>query len=152
MRVQDLLGVGKRAIESLADNRKVLGHLLVIDEVVRLLVVLAYFLIERGIADRSHSADAQLGECSPLGNAEELSWCQHCVEWSWRGGGLERRGKEDEAKLSNTVPSLSRGWKAFARKAGQLLFQSEPSRTQQLSIGERRTLDEGQGRQKITSS
>lgn len=143
MRVQDLLGEGKRAIESLADNRKVLGHLLVVDEVVRLLVVLAYFLVERGIADSSHSADAQLGESSPLGNTEELSWCQHCVEWSWRGGGLERRGKE-EAKLSNTVPSLSRGWKART-------FQSEPSRTQQLSIGEGARWTRG-GNAEITSS
>lgn len=40
MRVEDLLGEGKGAVESRAHNGEVLGHLLVVDEAVLLEVVL----------------------------------------------------------------------------------------------------------------
>jgi hypothetical protein len=40
VRVEDLLGVGERAIESAAHNGKVLRHLLVVDEVAVLPIVL----------------------------------------------------------------------------------------------------------------
>ena len=66
MGIEDLLSIGERAIESGANNGQVLGHLLVIDEVALLLVVLADFLVQRRIRDRSHSAEAQLGSTATL--------------------------------------------------------------------------------------
>ena len=85
VRIQDLFGIGERAIESRADNGEVFGHLLVVDEVALLLVVLADLPVQRRIADCGHSPNAQLGEALSLGYAQELSR-QH-------GGGVE--GEED---------------------------------------------------------
>jgi len=94
VRIQDLFGVGERAIESRADNGEVLGHLLVVDEVALLLVVLADLLVQRRIADRGHSPNAQLGEALSR-DTQELSR-QHGGWWS--GGGC--CGLEEEKRPS----------------------------------------------------
>lgn len=77
MRVQDFLGVGEGSVQSGSNNCKIFGHLLVIDEVVRLLVVLADLLVQRRIADCSHSPNAQLGDSLSLGHAQKLAR-EHC--------------------------------------------------------------------------
>jgi hypothetical protein len=73
MRVENLLGVCKRTIQSAANNGKVLGHLLVVNEVAFLLVVLADLFVQRRIANCCHSTDAHLGESSLRSSTKKLS-------------------------------------------------------------------------------
>ena len=56
MGVEDLLGVHERAIESLAYNCQVFRHLLVVDEVVGFVDVLADLPVERRVADGGHGS------------------------------------------------------------------------------------------------
>ena len=79
VRVEDLLSIGQRTVETVADNLEVLGHLLVVDEVVLLVDVLGHLLVERAIRDGGHcAAEALLGNCPALDGTKKLSRCQHC--------------------------------------------------------------------------
>jgi hypothetical protein len=53
VRVQDLLGVGERALQTSTNNLEVLGHLLVVDEVALLVVGHLDLLVKRVIVDGS---------------------------------------------------------------------------------------------------
>lgn len=84
MRVQDLLGVSERPVQASSDNGQVLGHLLVVDEIVLLVDVLGDLLVKARIAGSCHcAAHAMLDDCPPLGGTKKLSRRQHCeVAWS----------------------------------------------------------------------
>ena len=75
--VEDLLSIGQGSVEALANNGQVLGHLLVIDEVVFLVVVLPHLPVERSVADSGHPSHAHLGDCPVGESTEELVGREH---------------------------------------------------------------------------
>ena len=84
MRVEDLLSVCERPVQSSADNGQVLRHLLVVDEVVALMDVLGDLLVKARITGSCHcAAQAMLDDRPALGGTKKLSRRQHCeVVWS----------------------------------------------------------------------
>ncbi len=98
VRVEDLLGVGEWAVETLANNVEVLGHLLVVDVVALLVDVLADLLVKNIVRDGGHrAAHGLLGNCPPWDGTKKLSRCQHdddvmeVVFWRRRGERKEER-------------------------------------------------------------
>jgi len=98
MRVKNLLGIGKRSIESLSDNGKVLRHLFIVDERALLPVILGDLLVERVVRDGGHATQSHWDGCPTLSSSENSSSCQHCgVVLLGRGDG---EGREERARAS----------------------------------------------------
>lgn len=104
VRVEDLLGVGERAVEALADDAEVLAHLLVVDEVALPPVGHFDLLGEGGIADGS-----QMPLANGLANAAQpreivhggRRWGGEGVEWLKREEFGERKSEKKRSEATD---------------------------------------------------
>jgi hypothetical protein len=134
MGVENLLGIGERAVEARSHDGEVLGHLLVVDVVALLVDVLGNLPVERRVADGRHSAaKAILCECSPLSGTKKLSRCQHCGG-GYGGCGLEEERREGEERKKVVVELKRRLITLEARLLVDLALLRTPTRLPSLPV------------------